>query len=368
MKKQASATTETSVKGSQIIDFSGKTICVGIDVHQNDWQVAKVINGICLGNHRMKADFNGLLEHLKSHYPGATFKCVYESSAWGFTLQRRLAQAGIDCMVVHAADVSSTDKEKRRKTDKVDALKLARDLESKHLKAIHVPEEGLQKERNLIRFRKRLMGDVNRSRNRLKSLLKYQGIDIPEQFGKACWSYNFMNWVAAEAKKDVLLQDTLLLMLEEVRLLRQLLLTTERTLRELMKRSYEQKAKLLMSTPGVGCTTAMLLLLETGDMRRFESFDQLNGFVGFCPDTDSSGDTERDRGITTRRHKQLRSALLESAWRAIRIDPALLEAYQQLVKKMRPHQAIIRIARKLLRRMRAVLLTGRPYQIGLVAG
>lgn len=368
MKKQTSATTETCVKGSQIIDFSGKVIYVGIDVHQSDWQVAKVIDGICLGNHRMGADSQGLLEHLRSHYPGAAFKCVYESSAWGFTLQRHLTQAGIDCIVVHAADVSSTDKEKRRKTDKVDALKLARDLESNHLRAIHVPEEGLQKERNLIRFRKRLLYDLNRSRNRLKSLLKYQGIAIPAQFGKACWSYNFMNWVEGEAKKDLLLQDTLLLMLEEVRLLRQLLLKTERTLRELMKRRYEQKAKLLMSTPGVGCTTAMLLLLETGDISRFGSFDLLNGFVGFCPDTASSGTTARDRGITTRRHKQLRSALLEAAWRAIRIDPALLEAYQQLVKRMKPHQAIVRIARKLLRRMRAVLLTGQSYQIGLVAG
>lgn len=55
MKKQTSATTETCVKGTQIIDFSGQLIYVGIDVHQNDWQVAKVIDGICLDNHRMKS-------------------------------------------------------------------------------------------------------------------------------------------------------------------------------------------------------------------------------------------------------------------------------------------------------------------------
>lgn len=367
MKEQTSAASETSNKGRNIIDFTGERIYVGIDVHQEDYQVAKVIDGICLGNHRMKADPKELIEHLRGRYPGAAFKCVYESCAWGFTLQRRLQQAGMDCIVVHAADVSTTDKEKRRKTDRVDALKLARDHAANHLKGIHVPDEAIQKDRNLIRLRKKLLGDLNRSKNRLKSLLKYEGIDIPGQFGKACWSYKFMDWVEQEAKKDPLLKKTLLLMLKQVKLLRQLLLETERELRELMKTSYEQKAQLLMSVPGVGRTVSALFALEIGDISRFTDFDALNGMIGLCPDTNSSGNTERDRGITTRRHKQLRSALLQAAWQAIRVDPALLAAYQQLSKRMNHNEAIIRIARKLLRRMRAVLLSGVPYQKGLVA-
>ena len=367
MRQQTSAASETLTEGRNIIDFTGKTIYVGIDVHQIDYQVAKVIDGICLGNHRMKADHRELIEHLRSRYPGAAFKCVYESCAWGFTLQRQLHRAGMDCIVVHAADVSTTDKEKRRKTDKVDALKLARDHEAKQLKGIHVPDEDIQKDRNLIRFRKKLVGDLSRSKNRLKSLLKYQGIDIPVQFGKGCWSYKFMEWIEQEAKKDPLLKETLLLMLEEVRSLRQLLLKTERKLTELMKCRYEQRVRLAMSVPGIGRTLAMLYVLEIGDVSRFKGFDALTSLVGFCPDTHSSGDTERDRGITTRRHKQLRSGLLQAAWRAIRIDPALLEAYEQLTKRMNNKQAIIRIARKLLRRMRAVLLSGVPYQNGVTA-
>ncbi|HXL57581.1 MAG TPA: IS110 family transposase [Chitinophagaceae bacterium] len=368
MKQQTSATTETIIKGRNIIDFTGETIYVGIDVHEKDFQVAKVLDGICLGNHRMPANSKALVDHLNSRYPGATFKCVYESCAWGFTLQRELSAAGIECIVVHAADVSSSDKEKKRKTDNVDALKLARNLAAHQLTAIHVPDEDLQKERNLIRFRKKLVGDLNRSKNRLKSLLKYQGINIPEQLGKKNnWSYNFMNWIEDEAKKDILLQDTLLLMLEEIKLLRQLLLKTEKALRKLRQNKYDEQSKLLMTAPGVGRTTAMLFLLEIGDIKRFGPFDKLNDFVGFCPDTDSSGDTERDTGITSRRHKQLRSDLIEAAWTAIRIDPALMDAYQKLTKRMKGHHAIVRIARKLLRRMRAMLLTGQPYQIGIIA-
>ena len=176
-----------------------------------------------------------------------------------------------------------------------------------------------------------------------------------------------MNWVEDEAKKDILLQDTLLLMLEEIKLLRQLLLKTEKALRKLRQDKYDEQSKLLMTAPGIGYVLAMLFLLEVGDIKRFGPFDKLNDFIGFCPDTDSSGDTEHDAGITSRRHKQLRSALIEAAWTAIRIDPALMEAYQKLTKRMKGNYAIVRIARKLLRRMRAMLLTGQPYQIGLVA-
>ena len=128
MKQQISATSETLIKGRELIDFTGKTIYVGIDVHQKDYQVAKVYNGICLGNHRMGADAEVLIKHLRSHYCGAQFECVYECCAWGFELQRRLAAAGMKCIVVHAADVATSDKERKRKTDKVDALKLARHL------------------------------------------------------------------------------------------------------------------------------------------------------------------------------------------------------------------------------------------------
>jgi transposase len=221
MKQQTSAATETRIKGNTVIDFTGKTLYVGIDVHQKDWQVAVVHEDVCLGNHPMAADSKKLIGHLQSRYPGATLKCVYESSAWGFNLQRHLSAVNIDCIVVNAADVSTNDKERRRKTDRVDALKLARKHASHDLKAIHVPNEDDQKQRNLIRYRKKIVGDLSRSKNRLKSLLKYQGIEIPEKFGKTNWSNQFLVWVEQEANKDPLLQDVLLLILRQIKELRQ---------------------------------------------------------------------------------------------------------------------------------------------------
>jgi transposase len=168
--------------------------------------------------------------------------------------------------------------------------------------------------------------------------------------------------------QDEDLKDTVVLMLEEVQALRVLLLKTERKLRELMRsEAFRQKSALLRSVPGVGPLTAMLFLLEVRDVGRFKSFDALNRFVGLCPDSHSSGQRERHTGLTRRAHSTLRSALVESAWQLIRRDPVMLEHYNKLCGRMKGPQAILRIARRLLRRIRAVLLSGRMYVKGVEA-
>lgn len=305
----------------------------------------------------------------RKHYGNARFLCVYESGAWGFTLCRQLWAAGMECIIVNPADIPDTNKDRRSKTDAVDARKLASLHAAGLLTGIHVPSEKLQKQRSLIRFRKRLWSDLVCCKNRLKSELKFQGIMIPPQFDNAHWSNNFMKWVEEQAQKDENLKDTLLFMLEEVKLLRTLLLKTEKKLREVMQsEEFKHKSELLRSIPGIGPLLAMLLLLEVGDMRRFKDFDRLNRFVGLCPDSRSSGDSEKHTGISQRGHNELRSQLIEAAWLLIRKDAAMLEQYQQLTKRMKGQKAIVRIARKLLRRIRAVLLSEKMYVKGASGG
>jgi transposase len=167
-----------------------------------------------------------------------------------------------------------------------------------------------------------------------------------------------MEWIEQQANRDEDLKDTLLLMLEQVKCLPGLLLKAESKLRALMGSSeFVQKSKVLRSVHGIGPLTSMLCLLEIGDVRRFRSFDALNRFVGFCPDAHSSGETHRQKGLSARRHNQLRSMLIEASWQLIRRDTAMLMYYQQLTKRMKGQKAIIRVARKLLRRIRAVMLS-----------
>jgi transposase len=358
-----------SIKKQKTGDFDQHHLYVGIDVHKKRWQVAVLCQGVVLGNVSIEADSNVLIRHLRGRYGEANFHCVYEAGPCGFALCRSLWVAGFKCMVVNPADIPDTDRERRSKTDVVDARKLAQHLAAGLLHGVHVPSEKQQKQRSLIRFRKKLWGDLCRVKNRLKSELLFQGITIPQKYDTSHWSHNFLYWIEEQVNRDDDLKDTLLLMLEEVKLLRGLLLKTEKKLREWMRsEAYVQKAVLLRSIPGIGPLTTMLFLLEIGDVARFPNSDSLNRFVGLCPDSHSSGQRERHTGLTRRAHNPLRSALVESAWQLIRKDPVMLEHYKKLCGRMKGPQAIIRIARRLLRRMRAVLLSGRMYVRGVEEG
>ncbi len=364
--KQSSAVVEPITKVHNTLDFSNKVLYVGIDVHKKRWQAAVFLEGIILSNVSIAASADGLVAYLRKHYGNAAFHCVYECGPFGFTLCRQLWAAGMECIVVNPNDIPGTDRERRSKTDPIDARKMARHHAAGLLQGVHVPTEKTQKQRSIIRFRKKLWGDLVRAKNRLKSELKFHGIEVPAKFDNPHWSHNFLNRIDQQAHKDEDLKDTLLLMLQEVKTLRLLLLKTERKLRELMWTSdYKQNSELLRTIPGVGPLTAMLFLLEVGDVSRFKTFDALNRFVGLCPDSDSSGESERHTGLTKRRHKTLRSALVESAWQLIRRDVAMFDHYKELTKRMKSQKAIIRITRKLLRRMRAVMLSKKVYVKGV---
>ena len=364
--KQSSAVVEPAYKVANTLDFTNRQLFVGIDVHKQRWQVAVCLDGVMLSNVSIAASADMLITHLRKHYGNASFHCVYECGCFGFVLCRQLWAAGMECIVVNPNDIPGTDKERRSKTDPIDARKMARHHAAGLLQGVHVPSEKTQKQRSIIRFRKKLWGDLVRAKNRLKSELKFQGIEVPAKFDNPHWSHNFMNWISAQAHADDDLKDTLLLMLEEVQALRSLLLKTERKLRELMwSNDYKHNSELLRTIPGVGPLTSMLFLLEVGDVRRFKTFDALNRFVGLCPDSDSSGDTQRHTGISKRRHKTLRSALVESAWQLTRRDAAMFDQYKLLCKRMKPQKAIIRITRKLLRRMRALMLSDKVYLKGI---
>ncbi|MBN2167575.1 MAG: IS110 family transposase [Marinilabiliaceae bacterium] len=107
--------------------------------------------------------------------------------------------------------------------------------------------------------------------------------------------------------------------------------------------------------------TAILIILELEDVCRFKSLDQLCSYVGLIPSTSSSGDKDIVGEITSRGHSRLRTAIVETSWVAVKNDPALLMAYSKLCKRMEPNKAIIRIAKKLLNRIRYVLKNQNEY-------
>jgi len=108
------------------------------------------------------------------------------------------------------------------------------------------------------------------------------------------------------------------------------------------------QAVYLMQIPGVGIIVTMTILSAIGDIRRFESPKKLVGYAGLGAGVHDSGQKHTDKGITKSGRKELRWALVEAAWQAIRANARLRAQYDELCKRKLPNQAIVAIARKLL--------------------
>jgi len=126
--------------------------------------------------------------------------------------------------------------------------------------------------------------------------------------------------------------------------------------------------ELIVSIPGIGEINAAIILFELQNINRFKTFDRLCSYVGFIPDTDDSGDTKRNMGITHRFNKRLRKALIESSWVVIRQDPAMLMIYKDYCKRMHKNKAIVRVAKHLLAWIRFVLKEQKKYVEGVIGG
>lgn len=111
----------------------------------------------------------------------------------------------------------------------------------------------------------------------------------------------------------------------------------------------------------------MAIIVLTGqNVLPIGNIDKLCCFIGLLPSKHSTGEKENTGDITNRGHSILRSAIIESAWVAARIDPALIKSYNSYCKRMEPNKAIIRIAKKLLSRINYVLKNKQPYVCAIV--
>lgn len=343
------------------LDFSKKTIYVGIDVHLKSWKVAIALEHSMQKVFSQEPNAQVLVNHLQTHYPNGDYICVYEAGFSGFWIQEALESLGVKCEVVNAADVPTMDKEKCQKSDSRDCRKLARCLRDGTMEYIYIPSKEIQKSRSIVRARGKIKRDENRVKNRIVSHLHFYGIKEPIK-KKRVWTKKYIAWLHSiqESNKDI----TLRLLLSELTSLQELRKIALKELKELSKTPlYEKDIKLLQSVPGIALLSGMTLLVEIGDIKRFKTLDKLCSMAGLIPNTNSSGEREKVGEMTQRGRKELRTILVESAWVAIGKDTELSLSYNEYCKRMQPTEAIVKIAKKLLNRIRRVLLTKEPYII-----
>ncbi len=349
------------------LDFGDQRFYIGVDVHKKSWAVTIRSHQMELKTFSMNPSPEDLNIYLQRHYPGGRYYSTYEAGFCGFWIHRKLHGYGIENIVIHAADVPTSHKEKTTKTDKIDSRKLARELENGSLKGIYVPEEFYQQLRSLRRLRRSSVQNQTRVKNRIKGHLHYYGIIIPSQWQNSYWSGHFINWLGTLSFAYTSAKDYLFFCLEELQQHRERTANITRKLRQYCKdHDLMEQINYLRSVVGIGFVTAITLFTELIDINRFPTLDHLAAFVGLVPSVDSSGDRRSERGLTERRNRFLRHVIIEAAWVATRKDPALTLAFIELTKRMKKQDAIIRIARKLLNRIRFVWKNQQNYVTAVV--
>lgn len=346
------------------INFKGQRIFVGIDVHLRSWTISIYMDDIVLGTKSFPPSAKILGSFLRKMYPGCEYLSVYEAGYSGYWVHEALEKEGIKNIIVNPADVPTKDKEKRKKTDKVDSRKLGKSLRNNELEGIYIRSKEVQEDRSLVRMRHRMVKKQTSCKNQIKGMLSFFGIFLSEEKLYSHWSKKYIDWILEESKGTTGSSLSLRNLVEELMCLRKIIAQITKQIRALSNEErYKEMVSLLRTIPGISVLTAMVILTEFGDMNTYSSTDKLCSYVGLLPNEHSSGTKESRSGIIKRGNKFLKKILIESSWVSVRKDPALLLAFMNYKKRRISTKAIIKISRKLLNRIRYVLINKKPYEI-----
>lgn len=296
----------------------GSIVRVGMDVHQESIRLAVMAEKVSeVGRGEIvfeKTIANSpepvrrTFKKLKKTYP--KMECCYEASGCGFVLQRELASMKIDCRVVAPSRIPKAPSD-RVKTDRLDAVKLAKFLWSGQLTYVRIPTEQEESVRSLVRYRESKMEDVKRSKQRLLKFVQSRGLKWE---GRTNWTKKHMAWfrelkfAGSEARVFRGMIRDLVYHLEELKDL-------DKEIQAIAKSpEYEERVNMLRCLKGVDILTAMVLLVEIGDCRRFSTARSLMSYLGLTPNENSSGGVVRRGGITKSGSKRARRILVEAAW------------------------------------------------------
>jgi transposase len=290
------------------------SIFVGMDVHKARIAVAVARAG------RGEAEYYGEIENtaaalnklLKRLSPNAeVLNFCYEAGPCGYGLQRQLTQQGHECAVV-APSLIPRKAGERMKTDRRDALMLARLHRAGELTAVWVPDKEQEAMRDLSRAREDMKSLEQKARQRLGAFLLRHAKVYP---GKSRWTQAHWRWLREVKFEQPVQQLVLQEYIDTVRSQQRRVEQLEGQMREAVKGwSLGPIVQALMALRGVSLITAVTTLAELGDITRFDSPSQLMGYLGLVPSEHSSGNTRRQGGITRTGNAHVRRVLVEAAW------------------------------------------------------
>jgi transposase len=291
-----------------------KSIYVGLDVHLNSITAA-VLNGDVQTPQviTLSGDLNQtrrLFRRLASKGP---VRSCYEASGAGFVLQRVLSKDGFHCEVIAPSLIPKKPGD-RRKTDRLDAVNLVRLYRSGHLTPVHIPSPEQEALRRLIRLRYEYVCYTTGTKHRISGMLRNYGLVFTE--GKSTWTQTHRRWLARTRDQlDGAMRTALATELEHLEYLEtQRGVLDDEITHYAQAPTYRTHVEALRCLRGIKTLSAMSLLAEIGDVRRFASPTALMAYFGLVPSERSSGERERRGPITKAGNTHCRRVLVEAAW------------------------------------------------------
>lgn len=341
---------------------------VGLDVHKKDIVVAMLLPGLTEPIEWRSANqpktVRSLARRLRREAEGEIL-CVYEAGPCGYLLQRQLLAEGIAAEVV-APSLVPVQPGERVKTDRRDARKLAKAARAQMLTFVRPPTEAEEAVRDLCRCREDAVQDLTRARHRLSKMLLRRGF---VHHGRN-WTAKHRRWLRSLRFDDLATRAVFEDYLSTVELTEERVRALEAHIGELATNDpYRERVGWLRCFRGIETVTAMTILAELHDFRRFTSPRQLMAYLGLVPSEHTSGERTRRGGITKSGNGHARRALVETSWH-YRHRPSVGIALRKR-REGQPAEVIAiadRAQRRLNRRFhRLVLGSGKPSQKAVVA-
>lgn len=347
--------------------LKSKKIFVGLEDSKRTWKICVRSEGQEVAYTSMPTEYSGLLAYFRKRFPECAIQCIYEAGFKGFGLHDRLVADGIECVVTPPHLVTEA-KVNKVKTDKRDARRLAKILETDDYSSCHVPDPERREDRQISRTLIGIQTDIVAVKNRIKMLLYFHGIRVAFA-DKKTWTPKHFRLLRNQVSAGEHIRLSLRIWVDQLESLWRARETLRQQLRKLTeKERYKKTYQIIQSLPGIGWFTAIRLVLEWGeDLSRFGSGKQIASFIGLTATEDSTGETEQRGGITHLGSGFVRSWLIESAWTGIRKDPVLLDKFNRVWRACgKKKVAIVAVARMLAVRLRACVLSGKPYIAGVI--
>jgi transposase len=342
-------------------------VFAGLDVDKRSISVTFADHQGLLKSLRMPYSVEHLVSHVRKHFPDQKVAFAYEAGPTGYGLYDGLEAQAYRCLIASPSMIPKAPGQ-RVKTNRIDSRLLAQNLRGGQLKSIRVPTGSYRELRHLTQLRDTFVSEMVGMKQRIKSLLLFEGIEFPPAPAGSEWSFT----VKAKLRKlacSSTVRFKLDELLDSVEFNEKRVVKTTHEIRRFCKEDPELSRcmKYLMSIPGIGWIVASQLLARIGDWRELKNIRELAGFLGLVPTENSTGE-RIDRGsITHTGDPRLRSKLIQGSWSAIRQDAELREFFR-LVCRRHPRNiasrvAIVAVARKLSVRISVVLMKQRPYEV-----